>query len=165
MTEQKKRGMKSLGAMLEIPKAGTMAPAVPAPAEPDSSAAAPAASRAEAPAVNEIAPSRAVRRADAVPATAKSDDELQEPMRPFERYSSFDDFERKDTRQRNEQIAWIETKRKQLNRLRAGTGERLTDNTLYRVAIDLLISRGDVLAGTTEAELRASLGLNDDDLV
>jgi hypothetical protein len=43
-------------------------------------------------------------------------------------------------------------------------GERLTDDTLIRVAIDLLIVNGERLQGATEAELRASLGISDDAL-
>lgn len=39
------------------------------------------------------------------------------------------------------------------------TGERITDNTLLRLAIDLLLTRTDELKGTTEEELAASLGL------
>ncbi|NKX54779.1 hypothetical protein HGG74_09555 [Arthrobacter sp. E918] len=39
------------------------------------------------------------------------------------------------------------------------TGERITDNTLLRLAIDLLLTRADELEGTTEEELAASLGL------
>ncbi|MCG2621107.1 hypothetical protein LVY72_04160 [Arthrobacter sp. I2-34] len=39
------------------------------------------------------------------------------------------------------------------------TGERITDNTLLRLAIDLLLARADELEGTTEEELAASLGL------
>lgn len=73
-------------------------------------------------------------------------------------------FEPKPTRQRRDQLDWIEAKRKELNALRARAGERLTDNTLIRVAIDLLIVNGDRLQGTTEAELRASLGIDDDAL-
>ena len=38
-------------------------------------------------------------------------------------------------------------------------GERITDNTLLRVAIDLLLTRAHELRGTTEAELALSLGL------
>lgn len=68
-------------------------------------------------------------------------------------------FERKETRQRPDQIEWIEAKRKDLNAVRGGEGERLTDNTLIRVALDLLMQRGDELAGTTEDELRQSLGI------
>ena len=36
---------------------------------------------------------------------------------------------------------------------------RIRPNTLIRVAIDLLLERRAELRGTTEAELRASLGL------
>ncbi|MFD1213266.1 hypothetical protein ACFQ36_14580 [Arthrobacter sp. GCM10027362] len=39
------------------------------------------------------------------------------------------------------------------------SGERITDNTLLRLAIDLLLARADDLEGTTEEELAASLGL------
>ena len=46
-----------------------------------------------------------------------------------------------------------------LNRARFGQGERITDNTLIRVAIGLLLERVDELHGTTEAELFQSLGL------
>ncbi|MDF2915815.1 MAG: hypothetical protein K0S70_32 [Microbacterium sp.] len=73
-------------------------------------------------------------------------------------------FEPKPTRQRRDQLDWIEAKRKELNSLRGRAGERLTDNTLIRVAVDLLIANGDRLVGTTEAELRASLGIRDADL-
>jgi hypothetical protein len=48
-----------------------------------------------------------------------------------------------------------------LNRSRGGTGERITTNTLIRVAVALLLSRSQDLAGTTEEELRRSLGLPD----
>ena len=40
-----------------------------------------------------------------------------------------------------------------------GVGERITVNTLLRVAADLLLARAGEIAGTTEAELRASVGL------
>jgi hypothetical protein len=40
------------------------------------------------------------------------------------------------------------------------TGERITDNTLLRLAVDLLLARADELQGTTEEELAASLGLD-----
>lgn len=73
-------------------------------------------------------------------------------------------FEPKPTRQRRDQLDWIEAKRKELNSLRGRAGERLTDNTLIRVAIDLLIVNGERLQGTTEAELRASVGISDEDL-
>lgn len=46
-----------------------------------------------------------------------------------------------------------------INDLKLSVGERITDNTLVRVAIDLLLERKDELSGTTERELRESLGL------
>jgi len=48
---------------------------------------------------------------------------------------------------------------RRLNRARGGAGERITQNTLIRVAMALLLSRAQDLAGTTEEELRRSLGL------
>lgn len=39
-------------------------------------------------------------------------------------------------------------------------GERITDNTLLRLAIDLLLARADELKGRTEEELALSLGLD-----
>lgn len=51
---------------------------------------------------------------------------------------------------------------KRLNRARGrGVGERITANTLIRVAIDLLLARTDDLAGVDEGSLRQSLGLPD----
>jgi hypothetical protein len=66
-------------------------------------------------------------------------------------------LERKEARLQPQQ--WDELSRltRQLNRTRAGRGERITDNTLIRVAIDLLLERRDVLRGTTEEELRSSV--------
>jgi hypothetical protein len=46
-----------------------------------------------------------------------------------------------------------------LNRGRGGQGERITANTLIRVAVAVLLSRSQELAGATEEELRRSLGL------
>jgi hypothetical protein len=48
-----------------------------------------------------------------------------------------------------------------LNRNRGGQGERITQNTLIRVAVALLLSRSQELAGATEDELKRSLGLLD----
>ena len=46
-----------------------------------------------------------------------------------------------------------------INNNKLGMGERITDNTLVRVAIDLLLERKADLSGTTESELRESLNL------
>jgi hypothetical protein len=47
---------------------------------------------------------------------------------------------------------------RQLGRRRTRRGgERLTDNTLIRIAVDLLLDRAEQLRGNTEEELLASL--------
>jgi hypothetical protein len=68
-------------------------------------------------------------------------------------------FERKETRLRSDQLEWLERTRKALNERRGtGVGERLTDNTLIRLAIDALREREGDLAGFTEEELARNLG-------
>jgi hypothetical protein len=71
----------------------------------------------------------------------------------------YDELERKETRLRTDQYGQLSDLSRRLNRLRAGQGERITENTLIRVAIDLLLGREPDLAGTTELELRKSVGL------
>ncbi len=70
-------------------------------------------------------------------------------------------LERKEARLRTDQIDDLNTLTRQLNRQKRGkpSEERLTDNTLIRVAIDLLLQQKNSLKGTTEDELRDSLGL------
>jgi hypothetical protein len=63
---------------------------------------------------------------------------------------------RKETRLREDQLEQLTILTRKLNRQRQG-GERITENTLIRVAIDLLLSRSDELSGTKEAELREAL--------
>ena len=74
-------------------------------------------------------------------------------------WQRFDAYERKESRLRPDQSEVLGELSRRLNRVRAGKGERLTENTLIRVAIDLLMSRDAELAGSTEVELRQSLGL------
>ncbi|RJT89975.1 hypothetical protein D6T64_05125 [Cryobacterium melibiosiphilum] len=62
---------------------------------------------------------------------------------------------------RPDQLEWVEAQRKELNQRRQGAGERLTDNTLIRVALDLLKQHQGELHGVTEDQLRKSLGLTD----
>ena len=71
----------------------------------------------------------------------------------------YDQLERKETRLRPDQYSSLSELSRSLNRQRRGRGDRITENTLIRVAIDLLLSREAELAGATEADLRTSLGL------
>jgi hypothetical protein len=104
--------------------------------------------------------------AEAVPAAAHSSS--PSPRRASHRRTTqpapgewvrFDQYERKEARLRPDQYGRLSTTSRELNRARRGTGERITENTLIRVAIDLLLERGDQLTGTSEAELRKSVGL------
>ncbi len=64
---------------------------------------------------------------------------------------------RKETRLREDQLEKLTVLTRKLNRQRRG-GERITENTLIRVAIDLLLSQSVKLSGATEAELLEALG-------
>lgn len=67
---------------------------------------------------------------------------------------------RKEARLREDQIDKLTAIARKLNRAKRG-GERITENTLIRVAVDLLIDRAESLSGTDEAELLKSLGLTE----
>lgn len=66
-------------------------------------------------------------------------------------------LERKELRLRADQLDELARIRRTLNRQRGGEGERITENTLIRVAVDLLLTRTGQLHGTTEDELRKSV--------
>jgi hypothetical protein len=67
-------------------------------------------------------------------------------------------FVRRDLRARAEQLEAVAALRRRItaDRARAERSERITDNTLIRVAIDLLLAHGDELAGATEDQIRES---------
>lgn len=67
-------------------------------------------------------------------------------------------FTRKEARLRDDQLDALAARARTLQRA-GNAGERITDNTLIRVAIDLLLTRANELTGDTEIELRQSLGL------
>lgn len=72
----------------------------------------------------------------------------------------FAEFERKEARLRQDQLDALDALARRIKRARTpGAGERITDNTLIRVAVDLLIARQDELSGSTEDELRKSVSL------
>ena len=68
-------------------------------------------------------------------------------------------FERKETRVRDDQYEALTLNARRLSKLRAPGNERITENTLIRVAIDMLLARMDDLRGDTDADLRRSVGL------
>jgi hypothetical protein len=125
-----------------------------APAElpqrvPDAGKPARAAAVGEAAAGEPAAPGRAARQ----PARARrTTPELTESQTP-----KWQELERKELRLRPGQLDELARLRRLLNRQRAGAGERITENTLIRVAVDLLLASSGQLAGATEDELRDSV--------
>lgn len=68
-------------------------------------------------------------------------------------------YERKEARLRTDQLTGLTVRARQLNKTKDPDADRITDNTLIRIAVDLLLSRVDELAGGDEAALRSSLGV------
>ncbi len=66
-------------------------------------------------------------------------------------------FVRKDTRLREDQLEALTSQARRLNRAKRNTGVRITENTLIRVAVDLLLSRMERASGDDEAALLRSL--------
>jgi hypothetical protein len=84
---------------------------------------------------------------------------LSEGDAPGPAVALYSDFQRKETRLRADQQNALTEHARRLNRAKGPGGQRITDNTLIRVAIDLLLSKVDKLAGRSETELRGSVGL------
>jgi hypothetical protein len=78
-----------------------------------------------------------------------------ETQKPAPRYLQ---LVRKDTRLRDDQLTALTELARHLSRRRRSTNnERITENTLIRVAVDLLLSQVDTLHGDTENELLRSV--------
>lgn len=69
----------------------------------------------------------------------------------------FRTLERKDVRVRADQLDTLSRLTRQVSAARTDRSERITENTLVRVAIDLLSEHADQLQGNTETELRKSV--------
>jgi hypothetical protein len=66
-------------------------------------------------------------------------------------------LDRKETRLRTDQYERLTEHSRRLNRAKGSGGERITENTLIRIAIDMLLARATELHGATEEELRNSV--------
>ncbi len=66
---------------------------------------------------------------------------------------------RKEARIREDQLDQLTVLARKLNRAKKG-GERITENTLIRVAVDLLLAQDNKLKGATEAQLLDSINLD-----
>lgn len=102
-----------------------------------------------------LAPAAAATSAKSPTAPAKATRSVQSRTRASggPRYLELD---RKELRIHGDQADDLTALTRQLNRARKGEGERITDNTLIRVAIDLLLRDRAKLQGTTETDLLRS---------
>jgi len=84
-----------------------------------------------------------------------------EPAPAVEAVPKYLRMERKEARLHVDQVDALAAVVRRLNRGRQhrGSGERITENSLIRVAVDLLLDRADDLAGVSEADLLVSVGL------
>ncbi len=78
--------------------------------------------------------------------------EAAEAVRPTYRR-----FVRKDTRLREDQLVSLTSHARRLNRERHSAGPRVTENTLIRVAVDLLLDRIEKATGDGEDALLKSV--------
>ena len=81
------------------------------------------------------------------------------PGAPDVGHQHFSQLVRKETRLRDDQLDALAAHARRLSRAKAAGTARITDNTLVRIAIDLLLEDAERLHGSTEAELRKSVGL------
>lgn len=73
---------------------------------------------------------------------------------------------RKEVRMRSDQFATLTDLVRAINRERTMKVERITENTILRIALDAFIrDYGQTVSGNTENELRQSIGLDPMDLV
>ncbi len=66
-------------------------------------------------------------------------------------------FVRKEARLRGDQADELARLRRSLAKSRQRREETITDNTLIRIAVDLLLTQADHMSGDTEDELRKSV--------
>jgi len=121
-----------------------------------------AAGQASAPVAIRPTPQPAVDRAE--PRTPKPPKTVTQPRSSATKPASesvppYLRFERKEARLRTDQLTDLTLRARQLNKTKNAGADRITDNTLIRIAVDLLLSRSDELSGGDEATLRKSLGI------
>jgi hypothetical protein len=103
------------------------------------------------------APEAAASRRSPTPRAARGRRGIGTPAVTESQTPKWQRLERKELRLRADQLDELARIRRALNRQRGGEGERITENTLIRVAVDVLLGRAGKLRGTTEDELRKSV--------
>lgn len=73
-------------------------------------------------------------------------------------------FPRSEARLRPDQLAALTELRRRVAANRTDRSERITDNTLLRLAVDLLLKHADRITGDTEEQMRRALLGEDGDI-
>jgi len=94
---------------------------------------------------------------DTAKKTTKSGTTKQSDSQSTEDKPKYLQLERTEARLRSDQVDELARLRRRVAANRDDKTERITDNTLIRLAVDLLLTRADELDGDTEDALRASL--------
>ena len=82
------------------------------------------------------------------------------PRVPKPRVPKYLALERKEARLRGDQVDSLASLARRVNRQKPlRGGERITENTLIRVAVDWLISQEEYVGGSTEEEIRRGLSV------
>jgi len=136
-----------LGEVDQAPQAAVPAALPPHPPEPAAAAATDRPASAPPARARQAPGPRPPRRARATSTAGVTDSQTPKWQR----------LERKELRLRADQLDELARLRRVLNRQRGGEGERITENTLIRVAVDMLLGQADRLRGITEDELRKSV--------
>lgn len=102
--------------------------------------------RAQPKTVADQAPSGRASQSPSRPATQPNDDS-----------GNYRHLVRKETRLREDQQNQLTVQARRLNRAKAAGTPRITDNTLIRVAVDLLLARIERASGDDEADILGSL--------
>lgn len=100
-----------------------------------------------------------VKAADPAPEPEAESAEEEAPQAVVVPSTGYLSYERKEARLREDQYAELTLTSRRLNRAKGPGGERITENTLIRVAIDMLLAKKADLRGMDEAALRQSMGL------
>ena len=90
-------------------------------------------------------------------ATEPQPAEAATPPRLLPKYLA---LQRKEARLRGDQVDALASLARRMNRGKANKGsERITENTLIRVAVDWLLSREEPVGASSEEEIRRGLGV------
>ena len=97
------------------------------------------------------------KKATAHPSSTQAAAEDEGPI--VSSHTHYTELVRKELRLHADQADELTVLATKVQRARREKGERITDNTLIRVAVDLLLERQKELVGSTEDQLRVALGL------